>query len=110
MSLADDIAADSAIFDGGETVTLRQIRPAGVSEVTVSNALHGRLARRHETKAGVNLTGNERVWSLGGTQVGSKGVEVGDQIVESDSTIWSAIWAEYATLDSRWRCVTRKEE
>jgi hypothetical protein len=110
MALATDIAGDYAIFDGGETITLRQIRATGVTETSVAGAINGPLSLRQAAALGGNLVGTETVWHLPDTLVGSLGVQVGDQIVTSAYAVWNVIDVSHSTLNTRWRCISRREE
>ena len=112
MAFEDSIAGDYVIFDGGQTVTLRTVRPDGATSVTIANATNGPLTRKQEAAlAGtVSLNGDERSWSLNATQVGSNGVREGDKIIEANSATWTVIATNQLTLDVRWSCVSRKEE
>lgn len=110
MAFADDIAGDYVIFDGGETVTLRQIRSTGGTNVSITNAINQPLSRRLLAALGnVNLDGQERAWSLNNTQVGSAGVVPGDKITDASSNLWAVIYSTRETLGTRWDCVCRLE-
>ena len=112
MAFADDIAGDYVIFDGGQTVTLQQIRANGRTEVSISNAVNQPLTRRQlQALAGVNLDGRERTWSLNATQAGSNGVSAAsDKIVDASGNVWGVISSSLNTLSSRWDCVSLMEE
>jgi hypothetical protein len=111
MPLASDITPDYALFDEGETVTLRQIRPQGVTVVSVENALGG----ADKTKAlaalgGVALFGTEGTWSLDAAQCGELGVVPGDVIVDASGNAWSVLETDPATVETRIICAVRLEE
>lgn len=111
MPLANDIARDFALFDAGETVTLRQIRPAGVTTVTIENALGGAVKTRSvQALGGVSLFGTEGSWSLDAAQVGELGVVPGDVIVDASGRLWSVLETDPATVDARIVCTVRLEE
>lgn len=110
MAFADDIAGDYAIFDGGQAVTLRQIRPDGVTPVTISNAIKQPLTRRQIQVLGgaVDLRGDEQVWSFNNSQVGALGVKAdNDTITDASGNLWMILDATLATLANRWDCVCR---
>lgn len=108
MAFADDIAGDYVIFDGGESVTLRQVRSTGGTNVSITNAINQPMTRRLLAALGnVNLDGQERVWSLNDTQVGSVGVAPGDKITDASSNLWEIIYVSRETLGERWDCVCR---
>lgn len=110
MAFAADIAGDYTIFDGGETVTLRQIRSTGGTNVSITNAVNQPLSRRLlQVLSGVGLDGQERVWSLNNTQVGSAGVVSGDKITDASSNLWAVLYVTRETLGTRWDCVCRLE-
>ncbi len=111
MSLSTDIANDYLIFDGQTTdVTLHQVRSDGQFTATVSNATESPLTRRQVASMQGGLTGKERNWSLNTTQVGSRGVEVGDKIVTADDDWWNVVQASLATLETRWSCICQLQE
>lgn len=111
MAFVDDVAADRAIWDGSETVTLRQIRTTGATNTTVNYAINSPLSKRQiQSAGGIDLTGKERSWSLNSTDVGASGVAVGDLIIDSGSRIWKVVSVDNRTVDSRWLCVTIQEE
>ena len=103
------IASDYTIWDGGETVELRQIRADGNTSVTVSNAINSPLQKVRATFSGVELTGEERVWSLNATQIGSVGVALQDLIIDSSDNRWRVISADLRSMDTRWFCLCRKQ-
>jgi hypothetical protein len=105
-----NISGDYAIFDGGETVTLRQIRSDdGAAEVTVLNAINTPLNRSSTQGGSLSIVGDERSWSLNTTQVGSRGVQVNDTITDASGQSWLVLSASLRTFDTRWLCVCRKE-
>lgn len=111
MTLANDIARDFALFDAGETVTLRQIRPQGVAVVTIENALGGAtVTRAVEALGGVSLFGTEGSWSLDAEQLGELGIVPGDVIVDSSGRLWSVLETDPATVEARVICKARLEE
>lgn len=107
MSL--DISGDYTIFDGGEVVTLRQIRPDGATSVTVDNAVSGPVDRRRAAMAGIDITGDERSFSLNATQPGTRGVQVDDIVIDSTGERWRVLSTSLASLDARWIVLTRKQ-
>lgn len=107
MSL--DVSGDYTLFDGGETVTLRQIRPDGTTSVTVANALAGVVGNNRGSYQGVEVTGYEKSWSLNATQIGTRGVLVDDIITDSSGEAWRVLTTQLATLDTRWVVVTRRQ-
>ena len=107
MSL--DISGDYTIFDNGETITLRQIRPDGATSVTVSNAVAGVVNRQRLAAAGIEITGDEKAFSLNASQCGSRGVEVDDIITDSANIRWRVLQTSLATLDTRWTVVCRRQ-
>lgn len=113
MSFQTDIQPDYAVFDGGEDVTLVQIRPDGSTSVAISNAVNAPLRFSTTQTSGVALTGRERSWSINATQPGALGVEVGDYIVQSIGTDnqvrWEILYVELLTLNTRYRCLARRE-
>jgi hypothetical protein len=104
-----DISGDYAIFDGGEVVTLRQIRPDGATSVTVDNAVSGPVDRRRAAMAGIDITGDERSFSLNATQPGARGVQVDDIVIDSTGERWRVLSTSLASLDARWIVLTRKQ-
>jgi hypothetical protein len=104
-----DISGDYTIFDGGEVVTLRQIRPDGATSVTVDNAVSGPVDRRRAAMAGIDITGDERSFSLNATQPGARGVQVDDIVIDSTGERWRVLSTSLASLDARWIVLTRKQ-
>ena len=104
-----DISGDYTIFDGGEVVTLRQIRPDGATSVTVNNAVSGPVDRRRAAMAGIDITGDERSFSLNATQPGARGVQVDDIVIDSTGERWRVLSTSLASLDVRWIVLTRKQ-
>jgi hypothetical protein len=104
-----DISGDYVIFDNGEAVTLRQIRPEGASSVRVANAVAGVVNRARLAAAGIEITGDEKGFSLNALQVGSLGVEVDDIIIDSAGERWRVLSTSLATLDTRWSVVCRRQ-
>jgi hypothetical protein len=104
-----DISGDYTIFDGGEVVTLRQIRPDGATSVTVDNAVSGPVDRRRAAMAGIDITGDERSFSLNATQPGAQGVQVDDIVIDSTGERWRVLSTSLASLDARWIVLTRKQ-
>jgi len=112
-----DISGDYTIFDGGEVVTLRQIRPDGATSVTVDNAVSGPVDRRRAAMAGIDITGDERSFSLNATQPGARGVQVpgargvqvDDIVTDSTGERWRVLSTSLASLDARWIVLTRKQ-
>ena len=104
-----DISDDYTIFDGGEVVTLRQIRPDGATSVTVDNAVSGPVDRRRAAMAGIDITGDERSFSLNATQPGARGVQVDDIVIDSTGERWRVLSTSLASLDARWIVLTRKQ-
>lgn len=104
-----DISDDYQIFDGGEVVTLRQIRPDGATSVTVDNAISGPVDRRRAAMAGIDITGDERSFSLNATQPGTRGVQVDDIVIDSTGERWRVLSTSLASLDARWIVLTRKQ-
>ena len=104
-----DISGDYTIFDGGEVVTLRQIRPDGATSVTVNNAVSGPVDRRRAAMAGIDITGDERSFSLNATQPGARGVQVDDIVIDSTGERWRVLSTSLASLDARWIVLTRKQ-
>jgi hypothetical protein len=108
MTLATDLAADGLLFDGAETVTLRQIRPAGRQDIVIPQALAGPLDRRDERSLGlVEITGDELVFHLPAAAIATGGVVIGDQILRADGSLWEVRSVSLATLKTRYRCVCR---
>ncbi len=104
-----NISGDYTIFDGGEVVTLRQIRPDGATSVTVDNAVSGPVDRRRAAMAGIDITGDERSFSLNATQPGARGVQVDDIVIDSTGERWRVLSTSLASLDARWIVLTRKQ-
>lgn len=104
-----DIAGDYTLFDGGQSVTLRQIRADGSTSVAVSNVVGGVVANRRAAYAGLEITGDESAFSLNATQVGTPGVIVDDIIIDSAGVSWRVLSAEKRTLDTRWYAVCRRQ-
>ena len=104
-----DISGDYTIFDNGETVTLRQIRPEGASSVTVANAVAGVVNRARLAAAGIEIVGDEKSFSLNATQCGTRGVQVDDIIIDSADVRWRVIQTSQTTLDTRWTVVCRRQ-
>ena len=104
-----NIAGDYAIWDGGETVTLRQLRADGSVSSTVDNASSGVVSQTRGNYQGIEITGDERSWSLNSTQVGARGVIVDDIIEDAAGNTWRVLSSEQRTLDTRWYCVCRKQ-
>lgn len=103
------IASDYTVFDFGQTVSLRQIRPEGVTVVSVSNAIDGPLTSVRNTFSGLEVTGDERVWSLNATQPGSRGVALKDIITDAAGNTWRVLSASLMSADARWLCLCRKQ-
>jgi hypothetical protein len=107
MTFSTDIAADSLVFDGGNSVTLLQKRAGTVNPVAVRNATSGPLTNRQLDSPGApGLIGSERNWSLNAADVGPAGVQPGD-VIDDGASRWTVLAADQATLGNRWRCVTR---
>ena len=104
-----DISGDYTVFDNGETVTLRQIRPDGATSVTVDNAVAGVVNRQRLAAAGIEIVGDEKGFSLNASQTGSRGVQVDDIITDSANLRWRVINTTQATLDTRWTVVCRRQ-
>lgn len=109
MAFADDIADDDQYFDGGKTVTLRQIRPDGITTASITNATDSPLSRQRATFSGVEITGDERRWSLNASEVGTLGVNPQDIITDEDGETWRVLSSDLRTLDTRWLCVCRRQ-
>lgn len=107
--MALDISGDYTIWDGGETVTLRQIRPDGTTSVTIANAVNSPLAKSRATFSGVEITGEERVWSINASQTGAVGVALQDLIVDASENRWRVLATDLRTMDTRWYCLCRKQ-
>lgn len=103
------IAADYTIFDFGETVSLRQIRPEGVTTVSVSNAINGPLTRSQASGGILAIEGDDRSWSLNATQIGSAGVRVDDTFTDASGNRWRVVSCDLRSGDSRWFVTARKE-
>ena len=110
MTLATDIANDCDEFDGIETVTLRQIRPGGTNPVSVASVTSNPLTRRQMLALGgaIDLDGDAKNFSLNVTDVGSGGVKRGDQLIQSDNTVWTVVECALATLGTRWKVVAEQ--
>ena len=104
-----DISGDYAHFDGGETVELRQIRADGNTSVTISNAINSPLRKSAQNFSGVDITGDERNWSINATQAGSVGVEPQDIIIDASGYRWRVLSADLRSMDTRWLCLCRKQ-
>ncbi len=105
-----DIAGDYVIFDGGETITLRQVRSDGSVSATISNATSGVISQRRASFQGIEISGDEKAWSLNATQVGTKGVIVDDIIIDPSGRTWRVLSSELKTLDTRWYVVCRRQD
>ena len=104
-----DIGGDYTIFDNGETVTLRQIRPDGATSVTIDNAVGGLVNRQRLNAAGIDIVGDEKGFSLNSTQAGAKGVQVDDIIIDASNVRWRVLSASQATLDTRYTVICRRQ-
>jgi len=104
-----DISGDYTIFDNGETVTLRQIRPDGATSVTVDNAVAGVVNRGRLAAAGIEIVGDEKSFSLNATQCGTRVVEVDDIVMDAAGVRWRVVQTSQATPDTRWIVVCRRQ-
>jgi hypothetical protein len=109
MAFQDDIAGDAQYFDGGKAVTLRQIRPDGITTASITNATDSPLSKQRATFSGIEITGEERQFSLAASEVGTAGVNPQDIITDDDGETWRVLSADLRTLDTRWMCVCRKQ-
>jgi hypothetical protein len=104
-----NIGGDYTLWDNGETVTLRQIRPDGATSVTVDNAVGGVVNRQRLNAAGIDIVGDEKGFSLNATQAGAKGVQVDDIIIDASNVRWRVLSASHATLDTRYTVICRRQ-
>lgn len=104
-----DISGDYTIFDGGETVTVRQIRPDGATSVTVDNAVPGLVSNTRLGASGIDIQGDEKAYSLNATQCGPRGINIDDIVVDSAGVSWRVVQSTLATIDTRWRVVCRRQ-
>lgn len=120
-TLAAEIADDWKDFDGLETVTLRQVRPDGAAEVSLSYedddgetqpaALRREITRRESLAlGGVGLESETAAWELPVSVVGSGGVKIGDTLTDADGVVWRVQMVNHSTLKTRWRAVCTKQE
>lgn len=120
-TLAQDITDDYRDFDGLETVTLHRQSAGGLEQVAISytdddgatqgGALRRQASYRDQMAANaIGLTSVEVVWELPATLVGSSGVRQGNIIVDSSDVYWHVNIAQLATLGTRWRCLTTRQE
>jgi len=59
--------------------------------------------------AGIDITGDERSFSLNATQPGARGVQVDDIVIDSTGERWRVLSTSLASLDARWIVLTRKQ-
>lgn len=111
MSLATDIAADYAVFDGTEAVSFQARKDdqtadgAPVAGCTFLPEPTNRPAIQQ--MAAVGLLTTDCAGSLWG--LGSATPKAGDTVTRADSTIWNIISAAKETLATRWRVLLRKQ-
>lgn len=106
---ATDLAADCTLLDGSETVSVTLLRPEGRTSITVAAALRRSLARELTAFDGVTLRGDETVWHIPQSALGTAiELQPGDTIAVG-SEVWSIIRAQLETFGSRWRCTCRRD-
>ena len=121
-TLAEEIAEDWKDFDGLEVATLQRQTGDGLDEIALSYvdddgatqgaALRRQVSRRDQMALGaVSLTGEEVIWELPVSVVGSSvAVREGNKIVDSSGEKWAIQKVQLATLKTRWRCLCVKQE
>lgn len=101
-----DLSADPNLFDGVQTVTLRQ---AGSElEQTLDACLLRRLTTREESEsAGGAYRQTDASWHLPAAELAFAPLP-GDELEEAAGTLWTVLETGRETLGSRWRCVARR--
>ncbi len=104
-----DLAADVALCDGVEPITLEQVGPTGSSSLPVPDALRRPVmqAELQLLAPQIALTTNDCVWHLPSASLAGIAPIAGDRII-SQTTTWIVLAATLMTLDSRWRVVCRQ--
>lgn len=102
MSLATDIADDYLFFDGVETVTF-----AGVTTV---KALREPLSRS-EVAFGpqIGISPSDVAINLWVSTMGGNTPQPGDTITDASSNVYQILSCQLATLQTRWRCLCKKQ-
>jgi hypothetical protein len=107
MSVLSQIASDFAVFDGGQSITIKRYRAGSLvsgDPATVRNALPLPLTKQQkDALGGVALSGREMSWSLNAGDVGSTGIAA-DDLINDGTNNWRVLIAELTTLQTRWLC------
>jgi hypothetical protein len=108
MTLADELARDYEVFDGGTTVWFSA---AGAAPVEVSGVLSGPLQQWQLESLGdaFGLDSSSRTFSLPAEQLGTIEPANGDTIRDGQGTVWRIVSGSRLTLGSRWLVICRKD-
>lgn len=109
MSLAADIADDYEFIDGVEEVTLTPTTPAAAAQPSVK-ALQRQLTRS-EIFFGpqIGISPSDTVFHLWVSTLGVVVPNPGDTITQSSGVVWEILSLQLQTLQTRWRCICRKQ-
>lgn len=107
MTLAADIADDYTMFDGVETVTYTPA--AGSAVATVKGLRRGMRRSDFSVAATLGAEVNDEVWNLWVSTLGGLTPAAGGTITDAAGTIWEIVSATLGTLNTRWRCIARKQ-
>ncbi|MCE9604571.1 MAG: head-tail adaptor protein [Planctomycetia bacterium] len=107
MSSSLDLSNDFAVFDGAESVVIREPRPRSGEQTTAG--LHRAVTLREiEASRGKYLAGDVR-WHFPTSEVPACPV-LGSTITDGEGRTWTILEANHETLGSRWRCTARAWE
>lgn len=113
-------STDYQLLDGGQSVTLHQLRGGEDNPIAIDNAVFGPLTGgQYAALGGINVSQGVRSWTLNNKQVvaGSvntnDGIEPGDTIDDGTNTdgtnIWVVINADLQSIGTMWKCVCRRQ-
>ena len=101
MTLAADLAADMADFDGVETVSLHDVS-ANTTDASVTG-LRRAVDQNLQPGGALGVQPQLAVWHI---QQSTTSIvpAIGDTITDSSSVVWTIDSVQKATLGTRWRC------
>jgi len=104
-----DVSTDHEIFDNTEAVTVTLERSGGPEQIENVTVLRRALNRQEVLAAGGFLTGDETVFNIPSTELGTgKTIREGDRVTAGDED-WRVKAAGLLTFKSRWRAVCTLE-